>query len=231
MITYFIILAQSEGNGLNVGEITGIIVLSIMILTGVGTYVHKSTKFRTFVKTTLGFMDKTLKKIENRVDEFTEKIPRIEREIDSLKTVLEPIHDINMTVEGLTRKIDKLNESDYVGGKSPMILNPKGEKVLKESGISYFVEEHYDEILNLVKAGNTSNAYKAEGTIINILKSYKNRDEYIGELETRAFKSGTDVSTLLFVAAIHIRDKIFKSLNLEVVDIDKDKQKKNHNRA
>jgi len=224
MITYAIILTLTPGNWI------AICALGVTILGGLIIVIFRAGGLSKDVKSVNSFIFKAgglskdvsnintnVKDIQIDIKDLRERVPIIETNVKEI---------LMKRIPKMENDISQLYQRKYTITGSPRYLNEFGKKILKDSGVNYFIEEHYDEIVRIVKENDITNAYKAEGIIIDVLKNYKNRDEYIRELESRAFKSGTDVSTLLFVAAIHIRDKIFRSLNLEVVDIDKDKPKK-----
>lgn len=109
---------------------------------------------------------------------------------------------------------------------SPMKLNEVGSKIFEDSGIFLFLEKHKEEIIKKVRLMNPSNAYQAQEVIITVLKTYKMNPSCIEQLEKGAFDSGSDVDTVLFVAAIAVRDEILTEMGFENSDIDNHDPKK-----
>jgi len=223
MITYAIILTLTTGNWIAICAI-GVPILGslIYVIFRAGGLSRDVKSVNSFIFKA-GGLSKDVSNINTNVKDIQIDVKDLQERMPKMETSLE---GILIRVPKIEDNIIKLYQRKYTGTGSPRYLNDYGKKILKDSGIEYFIEKHYDEIVKIVKEEDITNAYKAEETIIDVLARYKDRDEYIGEFETRAFKGGTDVSTLLFVVAIHIRDKIFKSIGLKVEDIDKDKPKK-----
>jgi len=108
---------------------------------------------------------------------------------------------------------DKIEIIDDLLNKFPLILNERGEKILKDSNIEkFFTTKYYDNIVKQVKEKSPENSYQIQEYTIEVLSNFKNKEEYREELEKAAFKSGSDISTILLVAAINIRDKIINDL-------------------
>ena len=124
-------------------------------------------------------------------------------------------------IAGIRTKMEVLWQSHLTRSNSPMQLNDVGEKILKDSHINKFVDEYFDEIYNSVKNRNPANAYQAQQITIEEVRLYKENKECIESLEQKAFNAGSDIDTILFVAAIYIRDKIIGMLDFRNEDIDK----------
>jgi hypothetical protein len=117
-------------------------------------------------------------------------------------------------------KVDELWRKNTTTSGSPMILNENGKKVLIDSNIKSLTNKYYPEILNQVKSLNPPNPFQAQELLIQIVGKYRDKEECKNELESAAYNSGNNVETVLFVAAIDIRDKIVSDLGFSVDDID-----------
>lgn len=117
-------------------------------------------------------------------------------------------------------KVDELWRLKTTTSGSPSILNDYGKKILKDSNIAEIILPYHDDIISLVKSKEPSNAYTAQETLIEILEGYINKQELKDKLEEAAYNAGIDVNTLLFVAAINIRDMVIESIGFKRDDID-----------
>jgi len=143
-----------------------------------------------------------------------ERLDFIKDSINELKPDVKEIPIINAKVNILWT--DRFTES-----KSPMILNEKGEKILKDSKIEELTNKYFIQILDQIKQRNPQNAYQAQEILIEVVRNFKDTPECKNKLEEAAFITGVDIDSVLLVAAVNIRDKIIKDLNFERDDIDK----------
>ena len=123
-------------------------------------------------------------------------------------------------IPGIEVKVEELWRNRTTVSNSPSRLNEYGEKILINSKIDKLLEPFYEEIVKIVKDSNPSNAYKVQETLINVLEKFKNKEELQDKLETAAFSAGTEVSTILFVAAIHMRDDLIAKFGFNIEEID-----------
>ncbi|MGD2033728.1 MAG: hypothetical protein PVF73_01640 [Bacteroidales bacterium] len=117
-------------------------------------------------------------------------------------------------------KVDELWRLKTTKSGSPSVLNTYGKKILSDSKVADIVSPYYEEIVRLVKEQNPTNPYKVQETLIDVLTEFRNRETIKEELEKAAFSAGSDINTILFVAAIHFRDKVIKELGFNVNEID-----------
>jgi hypothetical protein len=159
----------------------------------------------------------------NNIEDDTSKnikpaIQKIETKIDT--NIIPTLTTISAGVSYLQGTMDKLNINRVTKSKSPLVLNDHGLKILTDSGIDKIIDDNYETILSKVKNSNPINAYQAQETIKDVVKDLINNPKLKNVIEIGAFSCGSDVSTVLFVGAINIRDKILTELNLYPKDID-----------
>jgi hypothetical protein len=141
--------------------------------------------------------------------------------IDHIKNSIQDIKPDVKSIPIINERVTILWADRFTVSNSPMILNDRGIKILKESNIEALTNEYYTEILKQVKELNPQNAYQAQENLIEVIKNLKTVDNCKNKLEEAAFITGVDVDTVLLVAAINIRDKVIKDLKFEIGDIDK----------
>lgn len=141
------------------------------------------------------------------------------KNVESIQESIKPLPLIEDRVNELWRQ--RATKSD-----SPIKLNDFGQKILEESNIGEFTEKYYSAILEKVKVREPANAYQAQEILIDEVSGFKGQGSYSNDLENAAFNSGTDVDTVLLVAAVDVRDKVLKDLGFNRDDIDRHDPKK-----
>lgn len=118
-------------------------------------------------------------------------------------------------------KVEKMWRERTTVKHSPSVLNKSGQKILDDSNIKEFTDKYFNDIIYKVKKLTPKNAYEAQEFLINVVRDLKNKDSYRDELEESISKSCSDIDTILFVAAINMRDIVIEYLNFKREDIDK----------
>ncbi len=154
-----------------------------------------------------------------------ERVGHIKDAVDEIKP------DVKI-IPVIKEKVDVLWASKVVGPGSPIILTQRGVEILKGSKIEEVTTEYYQDILRQVRERNLQNPYQVQEALIEIVTSYKNNQLCKNKLENAAFITGSDVDTVLLVAAVNIRDKIIGDLGMKVEDVDKfDPHKSNEDKS
>ena len=165
------------------------------------------------------FKGKYTEKIKHLEGDISQNIKPDIRTIDDKinNQVLPALNEIGKGVSFLTGKMEGIN---LTKSSSPLVLNEKGEKILKDSGIDKIIDNNYSDILAKVKSKNPANAYLAQEIIKDVVKKLINDTNLKNVIEIGALNCGSDIDTVLFVGAIYIRDEILNELNLFPKDID-----------
>jgi hypothetical protein len=143
-----------------------------------------------------------------------ERMGHVKNAVDEMKP------DVKL-IPVVRERVDILWSSRVVHAGSPVMLTKRGEEILKNSKIEEFTTDYYQKILDEVKEKKFENPYQVQEGLIAIVTNYKNDPLCKNKLENAAFITGTDVDTVLLVAAINIRDKIIADLGMKVEDVDK----------
>jgi hypothetical protein len=96
---------------------------------------------------------------------------------------------------------------------SSIALTRTGVAILTKSAMGVSAREHYNEILWKVASFQPANAQQAEEILISIMSQWKDDRGYKAVLQRAAISAGYDVDSLLFVAALSIRDRIISDLH------------------
>ena len=146
---------------------------------------------------------------------------RIIQRVDTIESDVSDIRVRVRSIPALKNQVDLLWRAEFGVASSPMALNDKGEKILEQSGIEAMIRLNYDLILAQAKECNPENAYQAQECIIESMNILKTNKECVPRLEKGAFDSGSDITTILFVGAIFIRDEMLPELGFKREDVDK----------
>jgi len=105
-------------------------------------------------------------------------------------------------------------------GHSPLRLNETGRKIFKESKINEVIDKKFDKLLEEIKIKNPQNAYQVQEYSKEVMYDLKNDKELLPYLEDKAYLSGVDVMSILFVGGIYLRDKALDALEYTQTEID-----------
>lgn len=150
------------------------------------------------------------------------KFGEIKTSIDNIKSSIE--NDIKphvKTIPVINERVTTLWADRVSVRRSPISLNEKGKKILEESKIGEIINQHYNEIIKIVKEKKPENAYQVQLVLPDVIKELKNMDICKNKLEQSAFNTGVDIDTILYVGAIDVRDRVIQELNFNIEDIDK----------
>jgi hypothetical protein len=153
-----------------------------------------------------------------RAGRIVEKVDGVVVDIQALNSDIIRLSDMTT---GISDRVNTIWGAMFLTTRSPKYLNEYGLKILKDSGVEKTIDNHYNEIVQIVKRSSPSNAYQAEQSVISAVQSLVLDENCKNELEVGAYKTGQSIATVLYVGAIYIRDKVLKELELDVQDIDK----------
>lgn len=140
---------------------------------------------------------------------------------DEIKPDLKDVRERFIVVE---ERVDTIWKDRLAPAHSPRQLNEKGQSILVGSGIKEIIDIKKDHLLELVKAKQITNAYDAEEAVLSVvMELQKNCPDMVEKLKTGAFRVGADVSAVLFVGGIYLRNEIFPTLGFTLEDLDKTK--------
>lgn len=138
-----------------------------------------------------------------------------------MRTSLSEIREKFFVVES---RVSDLWKDKLAPANSPRKLNERGNEILNKSGVKALVESKKERIIYLIKEKKPGTAFDAEKILLDIMADLPNHcPEIVDSLKDGAYSVGADISTLLFVAGIDMRDKIFPELGFALEDIDKTK--------
>lgn len=140
------------------------------------------------------------------------------------KTIKEAIGDFKDRFISMESKMEILWKNEIAPAGSPRQLNEKGNDILNKSGIKEIVDDKKLKLLELAKKREPKNPYDAEKTIEEIMNQLpKHCPDIIDKLKDGAFKTGSDIESVLFAGSIYLRNLIFTDLGFSLEDLDKPK--------
>ncbi len=140
---------------------------------------------------------------------------------NEIKPDLKEVRERFIIVE---ERVDTIWKDRLAPARSPRQLNDMGQNILTGSGIKEIVDTRKEQLLELVKAKNITNAYDAEEAVLSVVIELPERyPDMMEKLKTGAFRVGADVDAVLFVGGIYLRNEIFSKLGFSLEDLDKPK--------
>ncbi len=95
---------------------------------------------------------------------------------------------------------------------------------MENSGIKEIINEKKQQLLELVKFRQLKNPYDAEIAIFEVVKQLKSHcPGIVDKLKDGAFKTGSNIDSVLFVGGIYLRNEIFPDLGFSLNDLDNPK--------
>lgn len=138
------------------------------------------------------------------------------------KKIFDNTDSISKDVSEMKPKLEILWQDKFAPAHSPRQLNDRGKDVLDKSGIKEIIEEKKPKLLELVKAKETKNPYDAEKAIEDVMRQLPiHCPDVMDRLKDGAFKTGSDLGSILFVGSIYLRNQIFSELGFFLTDLDK----------
>ncbi len=129
---------------------------------------------------------------------------------------------IETLIDSVNEKVGTLWKDRFAPNSSPRQLNSVGINILDDSGIKNIIDSNKVILLEAVRQKKPKNAYDAEQEILKTLMELPVIcPETVDKLKDGAFKTGSDLGSLLFVGSIYLRNLIFKDLGFNLDDIDK----------
>jgi hypothetical protein len=144
--------------------------------------------------------------IAHKTGRYTEKIDQLEK--CNLNTRLSTLEGKMESREPLTRK------------KSPVSLTERGNNVLNDSGGKKFIDDNYAELKGNVETKKPATSYDIQEMSRQVVEELK-EDTRINPIKEYLFKEGMEISEILDVLGIYLRDLILKEKNISTEDIDK----------
>ena len=144
---------------------------------------------------------------------LTESVTSLEKSSDEVKF---EIKEIRQEITGMKLDVKKLQIKVDILWNNPSLAkfitqtepNKAQLDALETSKIGKFVEDHYAEILSKVKSTEPHNANETQRLLVSVLNRLGQEPEYKSKLNEAARGTGYDVDSLLFVAALTIKDRV-----------------------
>lgn len=157
-----------------------------------------------------------IEKLESAIMRTNDQIDSMDKRVTRLETIVEKIQEtltqIQITMGQMQLKLEVMWQHHLSKSNSPKVLNEAGLRALEASRIGSFVNEQYEQIISKVRNAKPRNAYQAQEALIHVVNQFKHEAFCIEMLQEAAFASGYDIDSLLFVAALSIRDRVIVEL-------------------
>jgi hypothetical protein len=101
--------------------------------------------------------------------------------------------------------------------RSPRVLNARGRRILRDSGIQQIVEGQRQDLERMLRMSHPATAYDAERLAILAVMGLRNRSpEIVTQLKEGAFGVGAEMDGVLFVGGLYFRDQALPYLGFDV---------------
>ncbi|MEI9920365.1 MAG: hypothetical protein WDO14_16460 [Bacteroidota bacterium] len=147
-----------------------------------------------------------------RIGVIDEKVTSLEK---SMEKTMADVSTLKTDVSEIRVKVDVLWKVHLSKTISSVSLNTDELNALKTSGLDTFAASHYPEILSKVRTFKPDNATQAQELLISVMNEYKSEDEYTATIREASRSVSYDVDSLLFIAAVSIRDRMIMDLGFE----------------
>lgn len=136
---------------------------------------------------------------------------------------------LKKTVDKIDNKVSELSikfgneEKKLFNSSSPIQLTPKGDVILRESGLRAYLDNIKSNLLRACEDKRDSNPYEVQQCIFDLFDSMQFDPEFNNELKKYAYESGIEMDILRRVGAIYFRDLCLVHFGMNVSDIDNHK--------
>jgi hypothetical protein len=129
------------------------------------------------------------------------RFTRLETSIEWLK---EALRSLNIASENAAMKLFE--------ARSPVSLSRAGSRILKESGLEAYIDEHQNELIKLAKLRRVYlNPYDLQACSFRLFAEVPFTSEFEHHVNEFAFAKGLSIQYLRRVGAIHFRDLLMAS--------------------
>lgn len=150
-----------------------------------------------------------------RIGEYKNKVDTAVSDIAKMETEIKEIRDKAVACETSLKEREPLTKR-----KSPITLTDKGNKILTDSGGRKFVDDNYSELKKLVEDSKPQTSYDIQETSHKAIEGLKN-DIRMNGIKEYLFKEGMELSEIVDVLGIYLRDKILGEKKWRVEDVDR----------
>jgi hypothetical protein len=141
----------------------------------------------------------------------------IETDIRWLKKL---VSEVKKKVDDI--KIESENENTKAfASSSPVKLTPRGDELLKDSGLKEYIDNHRHELTTHCKSKKCANAYEVQECVFSYFESMKFEGKFDTRLKDFAYKQGLSMDIMRRIGAIYGRDVCLDEFNMDAKDIDK----------
>lgn len=129
------------------------------------------------------------------------RFTRLETSVEWLK---EALRSLSIASENATMKL--------FDARSPLSLTRAGSRVLKESGLEGYIDEHQGELTKLAKLHrHRLDPYQLQDRSFRLFADLAFAPEFEHHVNEFAFANGMSIQYLRRVGAIHFRDRVLTS--------------------
>jgi hypothetical protein len=152
-----------------------------------------------------------------KIAEISKDVEYIKKDVNEIKPDLKNVRE---KVSGIVPKVEKLWEKNFTYNSSPVSLNKKGKKLLKESGIDKIIDSKKKKLCDFIINKKPQTAYDVQELSKETIKLILKDKKISKKLKNLAYQEGVGIEEILFVGAIYLRDIALKKCGFKLKDID-----------
>lgn len=187
-------------------------VVASALLSTVGSALVLSFNFGGLTEKVNGLTEKA-NWLTERVNWLTEKVNSIDVRLDETRS---DVAGMKIDVAEIKVKVDILWRHHSGGPSSQKKMGKAAINATRNEEILQFTERHYNDILTGVKAHEPLDAIQTEDVLVSVVGLYKtNYDSSSLRLRQFALFKGRDIDSLLFTAAMSIKDRVLTDMGFK----------------
>ncbi|MDP3988727.1 MAG: hypothetical protein Q8P93_00605 [bacterium] len=165
-------------------------------------------------------VDELVQTLHTQIIRVGERNNSLDRSLARVEQGLAFVDLLRERFKAIESRMEVFWRDRYAMSHSPRQLNEYGEVVLAESGIKEYIDEHYDELSELIEDADPQNPYDAEQLIVEAVRALpKEHPELLNDVKKGAFKTGADVDGVLYVGALYLRNNLFTELGFSLDEL------------
>lgn len=146
------------------------------------------------------------------------KVHAIDKDVDEIKR---DTKTFGQDLASIKTIVQREYQQNYAVAHSPRQLTAKGKRVLEKSGIKEIIDDHKDDLTDIVASMKPQNAYDAELCVLETVSSFVgNNEEILNEIKEKIFALGEPLDIVYFVGGIYLRNYTLPKLGFKLDDVD-----------
>lgn len=154
-----------------------------------------------------------------RIGKYQQIVDSLKADVDRQKSQISKLERDLVRCETIIDERTVNSAQKYVKSESPASLTDEGSRLLKVSGAEKFILDNQAELIDKIREKEPKTAYDVQEIARAIVGSYQNKPQFI-PLKNYAFQTGLELSNIILVAGVFLRDLALPQLGYTPEDVD-----------